>query len=514
MQKNPKKKKIGRQLSIRWKMLAIIFVFILLFTLSMWVFQIKMLNYFYQGVKFKEINATVKEIVAVKDENKKIIEIAGQRAATTYNDIWIYRVDSKTITTDSPILFSNGSHDSHSVFLQREFDDLYVKAKENSNRYTGVFIVEYDKPGNYYNFKIIDDNSGSPNAIPYETRNDLATNAIQLDIISMSDGTELLVVQRAKLEPMSALVNTVKTQVIFTSIILIVFSIVLVILMSRIITIPIIRINESAKSLGKGKYDIEFKGDDYREISELSDTLNYAAIELSKNDKLQKELISNISHDLRTPLTMIRGYSELMRDIPGEVNSENFQVIIDETTRLAELVNAMLDLSKIQSGVRLPDKQLFCITEIIKSTLIRYEKFVTQESYKIDFVFDDEVFVCADRGMILQVVYNFINNAINYTGEDKYVRVEQCVIGDKIRISITDTGEGISDEQLPYIWDRYYKVDKVHRRATVGSGLGLSIVKGILEAHDAVYGVESEIGKGSTFYFELDRAYPHEYKLN
>ena len=210
---------------------------------------------------------------------------------------------------------------------------------------------------------------------------------------------------------------------------------------------------------------------------------------------------------------MIRGYSELMRDIPGEINPENFQVIIDEATRLAELVNGMLDLSKIQSGVRVPDKQLFCLTEIVKSTLIRYEKLVIQESYKIDFIFDDEVFVCADRTMILQVLYNFINNAINYTGEDKYVRVEQKVIGDKIRISISDTGEGISKEQLPYIWDRYYKVDKVHRRATVGTGLGLSIVKGVLEIHGADYGVESEVGKGSTFYFELEKVDPNDYAV-
>ena len=115
--------------------------------------------------------------------------------------------------------------------------------------------------------------------------------------------------------------------------------------------------------------------------------------------------------------------------------------------------------------------------------------------------------------MILQVLYNFINNAINYTGEDKYVCVEQKVIGDKIRISISDTGEGISEEQLPYIWDRYYKVDKVHRRATVGTGLGLSIVKGVLEAHEATYGVESEVGKGSIFYFELDKADPDDFNI-
>lgn len=510
MYKNKDKvKKIKRrQLGIRWKMLAIIFIFIVLFTMVMWIFQIQMLNYFYQGVRYKELARTVELVSTMTDDSLKIVETVSQRAEDTYGDIWVYRVENETVSEDKPLVFSKGSRDSRAVFLQRKFDHLYTEAKANSNCYIGVFSVEYFSPDRNSDFKILDDNKGNPESIPYFTRNVRDANAIRLDIIPLEEGTELLVIQRSKLAPMNALVDTIRTQVFFTSTVLMIFAVVLVIVMSNFITKPIIRINESAKSLAKGKYDVEFRGDNYREISELSDTLSYASVELSKNDKLQKELISNISHDLRTPLTMIRGYSELMRDIPGEINSENFQVIIDETTRLAELVNGMLDLSKIQSGVRVPEKQIFCLTETVKTTLIRYEKLVTQESYKIDFVFDDEVFVCADRTMILQVLYNFINNAINYTGADKYVRVEQKVIGNNIRISISDTGEGISEEQLPYIWDRYYKVDKVHRRATVGTGLGLSIVKGVLEAHGATYGVESEVGKGSIFYFELERVEP------
>ena len=510
--KNTTKKNKRTKIGIKWRMFAIILAFIFLFTVAIWVFQIQMLNYFYQGVKYKEFDTTVEMVKNAKDENlKALTEIVSSRAKKTSDDIWLYKVDSSTVNNDKPWLFSDASRDSHAVFLQRQFDDLYLEAKENSIVYIGVFHINYYGADGYYEFEIIEDNKEKPDRIPYIVRNDLDVNALRLDVIPMSSGSELLIVQRANLVPMSALANTIRTQVVFTSVTLIIFSIVMVILMSGFITTPIIRINESAKNLGKGNYDIEFNGGNYKEINELSDTLNYAAVELSKNDKLQKELISNISHDLRTPLTMIRGYSELMRDIPGETTAENFQIIIDETTRLTELVNGMLDLSKLQSGVRVPDKQLFCLTEIIKTTLIRYEKLVTQESYKIEFIFDDEVFVCADRSMILQVLYNFINNAVNYTGEDKYVCVKQSVIDDKIRISIIDTGVGISDEQLPYIWDRYYKVDKVHRRATVGTGLGLSIVKSVLEAHGSTYGVISEEGKGSTFYFELDKVDPETY---
>ena len=193
-----------------------------------------------------------------------------------------------------------------------------------------------------------------------------------------------------------------------------------------------------------------------------------------------------------------------MRDIPGENTPENFQIIIDETTRLAELVDGMLDLSKIQSGARVPDKRIFCLTDVIRATLVRYEKLVLQEGYRIEFDFSEDVFVLADKNMILQVVYNFINNAINYTGNDKYVRVLQEILDNKVRISVIDTGEGIREEDIPHIWDRYYKVDKVHRRATVGTGLGLSIAKDVLEVHEAVYGVESKPKEGSPCYYELE----------
>ena len=200
---------------------------------------------------------------------------------------------------------------------------------------------------------------------------------------------------------------------------------------------------------------------------------------------------------------MIKGYAEVMRDIPGENTPENVQIIIDETARLSDLVNDMLDLSRIRSGVRKPEMQVFSLTETIRDTLLRYERLIKQDGYHIEFLAENDVRIFADRNMILQVVYNLINNAINYTGEDRCVTVRQESIDDRVRISVIDTGEGIAEDQLAMIWERYYKVDKVHKRATVGTGLGLSIVKGILELHHASYGVKSTLGKGSVFWFEL-----------
>jgi signal transduction histidine kinase len=313
--------------------------------------------------------------------------------------------------------------------------------------------------------------------------------------------------QDSELVPLNATVKTLERQFGWIMSVLLIGALILALILSRHICLPMERMSASARQLAKGDYSTEFRGGGYREANELAEALNYAADELAKNDRLQKELVANISHDLRTPLTMIKGYSEVMRDIPGENTPENVQVIIDETERLTELVNDMLDLSKIRSGTRKPEPDVFDLTETVGAVLQRYEKFKEKEHYVIRFEKSESIAVMADRTMILQVVYNLVNNALNYTGEDKTVTIRQTVSDGRVRISVIDTGSGIDEKDIPYIWDRYYKVDKVHKRAVVGTGLGLSIVKGILESHGARYGVESRLGEGSTFWFELDVIY-------
>ena len=163
----------------------------------------------------------------------------------------------------------------------------------------------------------------------------------------------------------------------------------------------------------------------------------------------------------------------------------------------------MLNVSKLQSGAQKLDMKKISITKTLQDTVKRYDTLINHNGYIISFEHEGEAFVLADETRLLQVAYNLINNAINYTGEDKVVIVKQEIKDDIVRISVTDTGEGISEENLPLIWDRYYKVDKVHKRAMVGTGIGLSIVKNILLLHNSRFGVSSEIGKGSTFWFEF-----------
>lgn len=318
-----------------------------------------------------------------------------------------------------------------------------------------------------------------------------------------SEGAETFVIVNTPLSSVDAALSTLQYQyVIVAAILLIVAAIMAYIIASRF-TRPVRAMNKEAKKLALGNYDVNFESAEFLETAELGLTLNYAAEELAKLDTMQKELISNISHDLRTPLTMISGYSEVMRDIPDERTSENMQIVIDETKRLSSLVSDMLDLSRLAGGKRELKLSEFSLTECIRQTIGRYSHLCEKDGFSITFRSDKDVYVLADEILILQVIYNLISNAINYTGEDKLVLVEQTVEEGIVRISVSDTGMGIKKENLPYIWDRYYRTEDYHKRGITGTGLGLSIVKNALVLHDAPFGVSSTPGVGSTFWFEL-----------
>ena len=317
------------------------------------------------------------------------------------------------------------------------------------------------------------------------------------------EGIEYMIIINASVEPMHSTTRAIRIILLLVSLVFCVISVLISYILSRKLSNPIEKITASALELKGGDYNVRFDEQGPNEVKELAKALNTATKELDNADRLQKELIANISHDLRTPLTMISGYSEFMRDFPSEISPENIQVIIDETARLNSLVNDLLDVSKLQSGKQTINMKRISLTKTILDTVKRYDTLTSHNDYNITFEHEGEVFVMADETRLLQVIYNLVNNAINYTGEDKRIIIRQDVLDDVVRISIIDTGEGISEENLPLVWDRYYKIDKVHKRAILGTGLGLSIVKNILLLHHSRFGVSSELGKGSTFWFEF-----------
>lgn len=303
--------------------------------------------------------------------------------------------------------------------------------------------------------------------------------------------------------------NIVKDQLLYVAIIVIILAIIISLFLSKVLSEPIVSITEKSKILANGNYNIEFEHHGIKEIDELSDSLNYLKNEVSKTDQYRRDLMANVSHDLKTPLTMIKAYAEMVRDITykdKDKMKENLNVIIEETDRLNILVGDILALSKLQSAADTLEVETFDLTSEIKDILKRYDYLRDTEGYIFNVAMPDKVIIRADKNKINQVIYNLINNAINYTGPDKTVFITIKEEKKSFNVSIKDTGKGIDKDKINNIWDKYYKNEKNHQRNIVGTGLGLSIVKNILEIHNFEYGVKSIKNKGTTFYFKVNKA--------
>ena len=337
----------------------------------------------------------------------------------------------------------------------------------------------------------------------YETTNPRFKN--QTLVYGKKISSRFIVFVTASLDPLDSTVDILASQLIYVTIIVLVLSFIVAYFISKKISKPIVRINEEAKEMANGKYNISFDVEtNIKEINELSNTLNETSKELSKTEKLRREFMANVSHDLKTPLTMIKAYSEMARDLNSKNQKkriENLNVIIEETDRLNLLVNDILELSKVQSNVEKLNIEQFNLIELINDILKRYEYLKVSENYNFIFEYETNNIVRADKKRIEQVIYNLINNAINYTGEDKKVYINVKNINEGVKVEIQDTGKGIDEKDLNLIFEKYYKIDKTYQRETKGTGLGLSIVKNILVNHNFKYGVNSIKNKGTTFWF-------------
>jgi signal transduction histidine kinase len=467
---------------LKWNIFAVMLGFCALLLLILWLFQTVFLDWFYRNIKVMEIKHIANSIAANID-NKNLPNL-------------IYSISNdENICID--ILDENGSV----IYSADVIKDCALHQKELSDKIKLVSSADSNE-GEYYEYMTVfpmshlNEYKGFVGKLPKLNYKPMQSLLYVKTVKSLS-GKSFAVLMNSNLSPINSTVKTLRYQLYIVTFIMFILALILALIITKRVSMPIEEINKSAKVLATGNYDTHFDGKGFLEISELSDTLNSTAMELKKVETLRRELVANISHDLRTPLS-------LMHDFPDEITKEQTQVIMDETRRLTSLVNDVLDISKLESGVDKPNMIFFNLTRSINATTLRVAELVKKDGYKLIFIYDGEVIVYADKTNITQVFYNLLINAINYTGGDKAITVRQIMSKYTVRIEVTDTGKGIAPEDLPYIWDRYYKVNKEHKRAVTGTGLGLSIVKKIMELHGGNYGVESSPnGKGSTFWFSL-----------
>ncbi len=489
MYENNKKK-----LSIKCSVFLYILLFAAVILLILWLCQVAFLDSIYKAVKTSEIESAAQRItwdVDSADLGSTIDDVGAK-------DICVSVVDMERMI----YLYTHHSLKScaiHSIDSQSVIT-LYRTAEENGGSCTQRFM--YDAARRKY-IGIEGDFFDNSQLAEYE--GELPESIIYSSITKNKDGKTIFIILNSEISPVNATVSTLNRILGAVTVITVALALVLAVVISLRVTRPITRLTADAKKLGKEDYGVEFDERAYREVAELSEALTHAKNELARVDTLRRELIANISHDLRTPLTMISGYSEMMRDIPGENNAENAQVIIDEAQRLTSLVNDVLDISKMRSEADNTDIRCFNLTDSVKATLDRFTKLCERDGYRIEFVCDGDAYVIADETRIIRAVYNLVINALTHTGEAKEIAVRQIMSRDSVRIEVEDHGEGIEPDKLPLIWDRYYKVDRVHKRAAQGSGLGLSIVKTIIDQAGGKYGVTSAVGVGSIFFIELKR---------
>lgn len=450
-----------------WKYLIL---FSLIILLLFWILNISSLSTFYELSKKRQLLTTVSKII--KNYNTNNLEDTLDEI-TYNNDFCIEAYDYR----GNAIYISN-----------------------NYNR--GCMSDGNPLELNIYKKDFINRNLTRQN---YEFINPKHNNKILMSGIKLED---IYLFINTSLDPIDSTVEVIKQQFIFIMIAILLLSFLIAYFISKRISKPIEQINTSAKKLAEGDFNVSFDTDDnIEEIRELADTLNCAKIELEKTEQLRQELLANVSHDLKTPLTMIKAYAEMVRDLTyknEKKRNANLNTIIEETDRLNILVNDILELSKQKASGLILEESKFELHTFIKDIIKRYDIYKEEDGYNIEYKNKKNIEVTADKKRMEQVMYNLLNNALNYTGEDKKVIINIINKENTVRIEIKDTGKGIDEAELEHIWDKYYKIDKTYSRVQIGSGIGLSIVKNILDTQQLPFGVTST-KDGSTFYFEIKK---------
>lgn len=489
-------KKKNKGLSLKYKMLIYLITFAITILSLIYISQVTMLLSSYRTTKVEEINSTISDI----ENNVKIINDTELFQDYIYYLATNYGVGIRVIYDTSLI---NSKVLDFKAGMKKDF--LVNKNKEEIDRLIELAIINN---GNYlHSEKISDDiitNSEFRKAtFQNEFISDNIENLVQTKHYDLNNATISILVGVSIL-PNNATVITLQNQFVLIVIIVLLLTIFLAFLITRKVIAPLEAISKEAMKLGVNSYEKVANNTGYLEVSQLDDILYNASLKINAGERMKRDLLANVSHDLRTPLTMIGGYAEMMRDLPGENNVENATVILDESKRLSLLVNDLLELSKLQ------DKRIKLVLEEVKlSSLLndvykQFDKYTKKAGFSFNLEISQDCIVKCDPKRIKQVLYNFINNAINYSKEDLYVMIKQTIIDENYcLIEVIDHGSGIDETLLSEIWDRYYKIDGLHKRFLTGSGIGLAISKEILECHRFQYGVRSKLNQGSTFYFDL-----------
>ncbi len=459
--------------SIRTKIWKYLILFSILILVLLWFFQIVLLPSYYESSKTKELEHVVQSISRSykKSESQKEFFLEVSNIA--------HRSGVCIIVSD---VLSNTDYATNS--LSKE-----CLSEEVLNQYKQKFISNHLEKDHFFTINPL-------------FKNKTLVNSLKLD-------NKFYIFASSSLVPIDSTVSILRKQFILVTILVLILALMVSYFISKKLSAPIIKLTNATKKFGQKKNHQDFEiPDEFFEITELAKTLEYANHEVEQTDQLRKELMANVSHDLKTPLTMIKAYAEMVRDLTYKNKTkreQNLNVIIEETDRLNHLVNDILTLSVMESKMMTLKIEELVLDDFIKSILDRYKIFEEEENYQFRYEGCKNIKIKADSKKLEQVFYNLINNAIQYSKEKKEIEIQVTDQKKDYLIEIKNQGEPIPEEDLKNIWNKYYRSKKDHQRSIIGTGLGLSIVKQILELHNFEYGVISNEKEGTVFYFRIPK---------
>lgn len=447
---------------------------------------------------------------STKESSLKAVEVKKKLLLSNANRISEYSLDVFTASSFSPSL----KNYQRTLEIISQSTDTDIIVFDKTGRIVTVAGLNYDGYiGNYLKGDYIDRILTKGETVSNEDDIDAFAEQENMLIVGLPvSNTEIyggvLISTIADVTSSKQLFGFFKQFVYSVGISLIITFIIFYII-SRRITDPIKLIDNTVKEFAKGKFDIRVECGTNDELSSLCENINTMATSVENLEKMRSTFVSNVSHELRTPMTSITGFVEGILDgtIPKEKEDEYLKIVLAESKRLSRLVNDLLSISRLESGSFKIDKKNFDICELLRREIIKFETQIVKKGLNVALEIEDEKMqVFADSDAMVQVVTNLLGNAIKFTPEKGKITVKAYNLSDRVNVEIINTGEGIKKEKLKYIWDRFYKADDSRNQNPEGTGLGLYIVKSIINKSDEKIYVESVENEFTKFTFTIKKA--------
>ena len=498
--------------SLRMKITLIILLIISVLLLSIGLLNNFGLRWFYQNEKVSEI----KEAYLKIDNEVMKIGSSGQHIIDESTEESVINNSLKSIILD----YSNKYNITIALVDSFTNKAIYSSAREGDgliSRIQDGFIGNQNQDILYRN--------NNYTIILHKTMQ----NTSFIEGFGYCSDNQTMVIMSTPVASLKESVSISNRFLIYMAIIGFIITVILTFIIAKMITYPILELAEISNKMGKLDFTAKYIGNRSDEIQTLGQNMNYMSDRLKKAidelqeanellkedikrkeaiDEMRKDFIANVSHELKTPIALIQGYAEgLNEGLCEDEESRKYytEVILDESEKMNKMVKQLLTLSSLESGNSILHKENFNLTSLIESVLGSISILIGEKNVNIEFDSDKEIFLNADEFKIEEVVTNYISNSIHHVKDSGEIKINVSDDGENITFSVYNTGNPIPEKDLNNIWEKFFKVDKAHSRAYGGSGIGLSIVKAIVEAHNGTVAVRN-ILDGVEFSFKIPKA--------